>query len=201
MLDVTERPSTAPTTETTSRICEQCSAPFAPRSGSGGKPQRFCSTECRMAYHAIHETQRDQRGPTCSEKANIGHIAAGDGRQKQPEAVAVNPQMSNRAIADEIGVSDETVNRARRELGATHVAPERVGLDADPDDFDWSDDDSIALQHQPATAIYFNKFGQLVIRQDSALGDEDPYVVISPCNITTFVEKICDAAGIPSVGG
>jgi hypothetical protein len=27
--------------------CERCSRPFTPRKGSGGKPQRYCSPECR----------------------------------------------------------------------------------------------------------------------------------------------------------
>src|SRR5262245_15943543 len=31
--------------------CEQCRQPFEPRKGSGGKPQRFCSAECRTAFH------------------------------------------------------------------------------------------------------------------------------------------------------
>ena len=47
-------------------ICEQCSQPFAPREGSGGKPQRFCSADCRTAFHSENR-QRDQRAPTCSE--------------------------------------------------------------------------------------------------------------------------------------
>jgi hypothetical protein len=29
------------------RICERCGNTFQPRKGSGGKPQRFCSPECR----------------------------------------------------------------------------------------------------------------------------------------------------------
>jgi hypothetical protein len=45
--------------------CEQCSQPFAPRERSGGKPQRFCSPECRTAFHSENR-QRDQRAPTCS---------------------------------------------------------------------------------------------------------------------------------------
>lgn len=32
--------------------CEQCHEPFAPRQGSGGKPQRFCSEQCRRQFHA-----------------------------------------------------------------------------------------------------------------------------------------------------
>jgi hypothetical protein len=46
-------------------ICEQCTKPFAPRERSGGKPQRFCSPECRTAFHSENR-QRDQRAPTCS---------------------------------------------------------------------------------------------------------------------------------------
>lgn len=34
------------------KTCDQCGTPFEPRNGSGGKPQRFCSTECRLAFHA-----------------------------------------------------------------------------------------------------------------------------------------------------
>jgi hypothetical protein len=41
--------------------CEQCAKPFTPREGSGGKRQRFCSTECRTAFHAENRqsSQRD----------------------------------------------------------------------------------------------------------------------------------------------
>jgi hypothetical protein len=46
-------------------LCEQCGQAFKPRSGSGGKPQRFCSQDCRTAFHN-NEPQRSQRSPTCS---------------------------------------------------------------------------------------------------------------------------------------
>lgn len=36
-----------------SHICRGCSQPFTPRS-NGGKPQRFCSRPCRMAYASAH---------------------------------------------------------------------------------------------------------------------------------------------------
>jgi hypothetical protein len=45
------------------------------------------------------------------------------------EAIAANPQKSNRAIADDIGVGEPTVRRARQESGASHDAPEREGKD------------------------------------------------------------------------
>lgn len=45
-------------------------------------------------------------------------------------AIAANPEKSNRAIADAIGVTDMTVLRARKSEGATNVAPEkRLGKD------------------------------------------------------------------------
>src|SRR5690349_1327081 len=46
-----------------STSCEQCGEPFAKREGSGGKPQKFCSPECRQAFHS--DSQRSQRSPTC----------------------------------------------------------------------------------------------------------------------------------------
>ena len=50
-------------------------------------------------------------------------------RTRAADAIAANPQKSNRALAEELGVSDMTVKRARDESGATHVAPEREGRD------------------------------------------------------------------------
>ncbi len=41
---VLELPSTTP--------CEKCGDRFTPRSGSGGRPQKFCTEECRRAADA-----------------------------------------------------------------------------------------------------------------------------------------------------
>jgi hypothetical protein len=49
-------------------LCERCDQPFTGRKGTGGKPQRFCSPECRTAFHS-DSGQRDQRSPTCNEVA------------------------------------------------------------------------------------------------------------------------------------
>lgn len=46
--------------------CEHCGTGFIPRSGSGGRPQRFCSPDCKSAFHA----QRRQRAPTCSDQTS-----------------------------------------------------------------------------------------------------------------------------------
>lgn len=51
--------------------------------------------------------------------------------QRAVEAIAANPQKSNRAIADDIGVNYQTVNRARKLSTDTDVSVDepRVGLD------------------------------------------------------------------------
>jgi len=51
-----------PEPEPAKAVCEHCGAPFVPRAGTGGKPQRFCSTKCRLAFH--REVQRSQRRAT-----------------------------------------------------------------------------------------------------------------------------------------
>jgi len=71
MIDITGRPSAASADLIGDADlfghrpkCDQCGNPFEPRSKSGGKPQRYCSPECRAAFHK--QSQRGQRSPTCS---------------------------------------------------------------------------------------------------------------------------------------
>jgi hypothetical protein len=67
--------------------------------------------------------------------------------------------------------------------------------DREFDDFDWRDDPSIVLKSQPATAIYYNPHGCIVIRQERSWAqDEDPYVYISPENAVTFMEALAKRA-------
>jgi hypothetical protein len=63
MLDTTSRVDPASLFDDNKPRCDQCGEPFEPRTGNGGKPQRFCSSECRIAFH--NEPQRGQRSPTC----------------------------------------------------------------------------------------------------------------------------------------
>jgi hypothetical protein len=39
-------------------FCEHCQKPFIRRSGTGGKPQRFCSPACRADFHAANSQRR-----------------------------------------------------------------------------------------------------------------------------------------------
>jgi hypothetical protein len=132
-------------------LCERCNKPFTARSGSGGKPQCFCSSECRTASHTDSQRSDSQRQ---DDQQNVG---------KTPALVT---------------------------LGSP---PKQY-------DFDWSGEDVI-IHEQPATAVYFNPQGALVIRQRASDYDyHDPFVYIGPDHIEAFLDKLCDVCGIPSVG-
>lgn len=65
----------------------------------------------------------------------------------------------------------------------------------DPDDFDWNNDDSIVLREQPATAIYHNRHGVLVIRQKADWDAEsDTFAFITPENAVRFMEALAKVA-------
>jgi hypothetical protein len=76
-------------------------------------------------------------------------------KQRAADAIAANPQKSNRAIADEIGVSEPTVRRARDATASPDAVDVRVGLDGktrrmpahdDDDDGDGADVDVAAAR-------------------------------------------------------
>lgn len=65
----------------------------------------------------------------------------------------------------------------------------------DDEDFDWNSDPSVVLQAQPATAIYQNNFGHIVIRQEKRWDEEmDPLVIISAESAVTFMEALAKRA-------
>ncbi|MFL9827181.1 hypothetical protein [Rhodoplanes sp. SY1] len=88
-------------------------------------------------------------------------------------------------------------------LGIDPIGPRKVrdSEAADIDDFDWDENDSIVLQEQRATAVYRNKRGALVIRQERSWDEEDDtFIVISRTNEQAFIDRLCDELGIGSAG-
>lgn len=170
------RTLTGPLLEPDYKPCEQCSQQFEPRKGSGGKPQRFCSTDCRQSFHSEErrnennreaapylKPQRGQRAPTCT-----------------LPAVIPKPPLAKEETRPQEAEKD---------------------LEAFKRGFDWSEDDAVVLKHQPAVAVYWNNAGGLTIRQERDWNEEeDSIIAITKENLDQFLDKLTDICGIPSVG-
>jgi hypothetical protein len=65
------------------------------------------------------------------------------------------------------------------------------------DDFNWyNKDDSIVVRHQPATAVYTNPHGEVVVRQQDQYGDEDDFIYIAKDNALKVAQAILTEAGV-----
>jgi hypothetical protein len=94
-----------------------------------------------------------------------------------------------------------TAGKSREELipaTAPHIdadSPAFKAADRHFDDFDWATDESVVLHEQRATAVYQNRFGGLVIRQEKGWDEEgDPFIVIGPENTVIFMEALAKRA-------
>jgi hypothetical protein len=59
------------------------------------------------------------------------------------------------------------------------------------DRFDWAHDDSVVIREQPATAVYTNTSGDIVIRQANAQGDDDDaFIFLRPENVQALVDTM-----------
>jgi hypothetical protein len=141
-LNLVDTESATPTT-----LCANCHEPFAPRTGSGGKPQRFCTEQCRRQFHGL-------KGPT-------------------PTTPDAAPDVGATPIAPEQTLSSDKPK-----------APPLPGFPERSHDFDWIKTDCIVLREQRETAIYWNPYGNLVIRQRADWDeDNDPFLVICANNV------------------
>jgi hypothetical protein len=57
------------------------------------------------------------------------------------------------------------------------------------DRFDW-DEVGTTIPHQPRTSIYWNKNGQVVIRQEGEVFEDDPYVFFSVESLPRLIEVL-----------
>lgn len=126
--------------------------------------------------------------PTPTEKRNMLIEGVKDFDAKfKPETAeeAVDNYLATRDVEEKVR---STANQILTSAGLEPVK-------RDYDDFDWHDDPHVVLRSQPATAIYYNPKGHIVIRQERSWAEEsDPYVYISPENATTFMEALAKRA-------
>jgi hypothetical protein len=69
-------------------------------------------------------------------------------------------------------------------------------------EFDWLKNDAVVVPTQLALAVYENPQGAIVIRQERDwCQEEDSFIVIEQKNLMTVIDRLCDIAGIPAIGG
>jgi hypothetical protein len=120
-----------------------------------------------------------------------------------------------RAISAQFGIGKNAISRKAKQEGWQKSAtspgqdagqtPERGAKSdvvpppsQDDETFDWDADDLVVLHEQPRTALYFNRNGALVIRQQDDWAREGySFVFIAEEYIESFVEKLTDLIGIP----
>jgi hypothetical protein len=155
--------------------CEQCGEQFPPRARSGGKSQRFCSSQCRQRWHNANPNVAQRSGP---------HVGTADGGPHE------EPSGKNRTSEPPSGAEDVVWARPPKVVAPNNLA------------FNWVDDDAVVLTEQPATAIYRNRENAIVIRQQASWdSDEDSFIFITEQNAMTFLDRLCDLLGICEFGG
>jgi hypothetical protein len=161
-------------------ICEHCGESFEPRKRSGGKPQRFCSTACRKAAHA--------------NVSNVPKIPGAHVGEDIGKDVGKTPNVGQSVIADLVraGAPAELVGRvANAFVPAPAPAPK---AEDDCEEFCWNDEDTV-VPSQPAIAVYFNKYQDVVIRQEGLYGhDEDHWIYIKRQNLHLLIRRLLEIA-------
>ena len=118
--------------------------------------------------------------PTEKRKMLIAGVADFDAK--------VKPETPEEAV-------DNFIAKRSTEETAAEVVQAIVALKQDEDDFDWNnpDEESIVLREQRATAVYRNRLGELIIRQQ-VWPDEDSFIYVTPENVTAFLEATAKRA-------
>ena len=207
--------------------CQNCGNGFTPR--AAGRPQVFCSPECRRAYHdgasdadrpaikrgkrATFETEGEAEcllNPPAAGGAFIDHRPNGGPLLLVPESELKRVDR----IADALRAEEELKRATVHKMALAGATPEQTAIfeqfvderieqlrDDEPADFDWSQDDSVVAPEQRAIAVYENNGGGITIRQEAGpLETEDSIVFIARSNLQAVIDKLCDLAGIGSAG-
>lgn len=64
------------------------------------------------------------------------------------------------------------------------------------ENFSWANEDDVVVRRVEAIAVYANPEGDVVIRQQDALGNEDPFIVIPASQVKTVIAAMKKAANL-----
>lgn len=177
--------------------CDHCKTPFQPR--RGGKPQRFCSEECRRA------DQNEQRANAQASGAlqnDPGHsdLAGGEEKRPLPSSTEFRAFMI-RALKDfDKGMSDDKAAETVDDMISTGHANYREWLERQNSDDAGGEVDCWAIPAQERIEVLATNDGEIELNQISSMGpDEDQRIIVSRRNAVTLSYQIMWAAGFTGV--
>lgn len=89
--------------------------------------------------------------------------------------------------------SDDVVLTALGKAGVSPAIAERLLATAGPDDFDWSNDDSVVVKPRPGVAVYRNRYDDVVIRTQNTNGDDDDhFAYVKPESLPAIIQALKD---------
>lgn len=97
-----------------------------------------------------------------------------------------NARPEGRALGTDCSELEDRRNTNSAAAAATYPSIEPEGVD-----FDWvADKSDVAIPEQPATAVYVNLAGAIVIRQQCLDGYDDPVIRIRPENVDALIAAL-----------
>jgi hypothetical protein len=81
-----EKENSQPVKNSQENICARCGQAFQPRKRSGGKPQKFCSTECRHTFHADRKANVGQRAQRATLETTLPALGAAPSEKRSSTA-------------------------------------------------------------------------------------------------------------------
>jgi hypothetical protein len=115
-------------------------------------------------------------------------IAAGwDTSSRAPEAPANQPEMAVQTAPQSSAANQD----AAPEVRAGNHCGRGEASDEDEEQFDWSrENPCILVPSQDAVAVYHNPYGDVVIRREEAIDEEECFIVIGQRDVPALIERL-----------
>lgn len=184
--------------------CAKCGTLFWPRNGTGGKPQKFCSVDCRRAADAERKANAPTREPQRAQNAELSKLERAEQIEEWRELVAQLGPPSNqpaekgiRKTAEELGVSTREVHRAEEIAQITDDAKDAAVEAREP----WQGRidrqyaiEVVGVDNCSSIDVHLTQEGQ------HGHGDEDATIIVTAANAVKLARMILWAAGFRAVG-
>jgi hypothetical protein len=135
---------------------------------------------------AVHKKAKAE-GWNASLRATANQVQTGPQTEAQT-AVQTTPPLAPGSSGDAAAAVEQIIQK--------HTAPQPKPED---DEFKWDmENPDVLVWDRPSIALYYNKMGQIVIREEARWpDDEDPYIRIDRHDVPALIEKLRELAQQP----